>query len=210
VLKLLFEHQSYETCFIRSLIPVIFVDTQPPANSNTSTLSGTQNALANIALSMERVTKQIRLSESAVRGFLEDPLFDLSLLEPLSQLLFAVEDLMSLILPQKSYFDSLHTFLIHDMASPCELLFSSASLSRWTGNEDLTVNPTPNSARVLAEHILNCENARFSLDSVLPKSGGVIDDDVLHRVGTMFIASEVDQVSTNWRVMLAFLFIIYT
>ena len=39
------------------------------------------------------------------------------------------------------------------------LLFSSDSLSRWTGTENLTVDPTPNSARVLAEYILNSENA---------------------------------------------------
>lgn len=194
VLKLLFEHRSYETTFIRSLIPVIFVDTLPPANAITKFSSTTQNALATIARSMERVTKQIRLSESSVRSFLEDPSFEPVILEPITQLMFAVEDLMSLILPKKVYLDTLHTFLIKDMASPCELLFDATSLPQWSGAQVSTVDPTPKSARVLAEFLLISESARISLDSVLPTGHNVIDEDVLHRVGKMFTASEADQV----------------
>jgi hypothetical protein len=194
VLKLLFEHRSYESTFIRSLIPVIFVDTLPPANANTKFSSTTQNALATIARSMERVTKQIRLSESSVRSFLEDPSFEPVILEPITQLMFAVEDLMSLILPKKMYLDTLHTFLIKNMASPCELLFNATSLPQWSGTQGSTVDPTPNSARVLAEFLLISESARISLDSVLPTGHTVIDEDVLHQVGKMFTASEADQV----------------
>jgi len=90
--------------------------------------------------------------------------------------------------------DTLHTFLIKDMASPCELLFDATSLPQWSGAQGSTVDPTPKSARVLAQFLLISESARISLDSVLPTGHNVIDEDVLHRVGKMFTASEADQV----------------
>ena len=192
VLKLLFQHQSYQTSFIRLLIPVIYVDTSPPIRSVAAYKS--PNAFANIARTLERVAKQIRLSESAVRRFLQDPSFEANALEPIMQLVCAVEDLMSIILPKAAYIDSVHAYLINDMASPCEMLFNPSSSLKWTWLQSSTLEPTSCSASILADHFLNSENPRLSLDSVLFERAGASEDDILHRVGSMFIASEVDQV----------------
>jgi hypothetical protein len=152
-------------------------------------------ALANVARSLERTTKLIRLSESSVRSFLADPVFEVRFIEPLIQLWNATEDLISLIMHLDAYGESLHASLINDMESPCEVLFDRASISKWTGSQGSSFAPTSSSASNLAHKILNSANARISLDDAVKKDAPKDQyDEILHRVGAMFIAAEVDQV----------------
>ncbi len=211
VLKVLFEHQSFQAGFIRSLIPIIHIHIPTVLYAgNSVSLSDAQCSVANIARSLERVAKQIRLSESNVRSFLADPVFEVRFMEPLLQLWSATEDLISLILPRKEYFDSLHASLINDIESPCQVLFDLASISNWTASQGSSFAATPSSANIILHHMLKTTNVRISLDSVLKKDTQAhAREEMLHLVGAMFVAAEVDQVRDLFFILFFFAQFLY-